>query len=176
MKSFIKRPNNLGTSRWCKGIVWLQVCISQLKQNVPNSRESWAEATDAESLIASLQLLHPSSALICCDCRKKLMSSFTLTLASIWVPKLSTLIVHCALLLPDFSCSYWEEILKCCVGAERWTGKGRVNNPREGYQNYKEKCTVNLRACGRWKVKYTNTARSNRHWALKSTCSGKWET
>lgn len=21
---------------------------------------------------------------------------------------------------------------------ERWTGKGRVNNPREGYQNYKE--------------------------------------
>lgn len=176
MKSFIKRPNNLGTSRWCKGIVWLQVCISQLKQNVPNSRESWAEATDAESLIASLQLLHPSSALICCDCRKKLMSSFTLTLASIWVPKLSTLIGHCALLLPDFSCSYWEEILKCCVGAERWTGKGRVNNPREGYQNYKEKCTVNLRACGRWKVKYTNTARSNRHWALKSTCSGKWET
>lgn len=176
MKSIIKRPNNLGTSRWCTGIVWLQVCISQLKQNVPNSRESWAEATDAESLIASLQLLHPSSALICCDCRKKLMSSFTLTLASIWVPKLSTLIGHCALLLPDFSCSYWEEILKCCVGAERWTGKGRVNNPREGYQNYKEKCTVNLRACGRWKVKYTNTARSNRHWALKSTCSGKWET
>lgn len=176
MKSIIKCPNNLGTFRWCKGIIWLEVCISQLKQNVPNCRESWAEAIDVENMITSLQLLHPSSALIRCDWRKKLMSSFTLTLTSIWVPELWMLIVHCALLLPGFSCSYWEEILKCCVGAGRWTGKVRVNNPREGYRNYKGKRTVSLRACGRWKVKYTNTARSDRHWVLKSTCSRKWET
>lgn len=49
--------------RWCKGIVWLLICTSRLKRNGPNCRKSWAEATDVENMITSLQLLYPSSAL-----------------------------------------------------------------------------------------------------------------
>lgn len=90
------------------------------KQNVPNGSGAGAEAIDVENLI-TFQLLHPSSALICCNWRKRLMSSFT----SLWPQSefQNCQRWSCTVQFTDFSCSYWEEILKCCVGAERWTGK-----------------------------------------------------
>ena len=57
-------------------------------------------------------------------------------LPSFWPPRLS--IMHCAFLLPNLSVSYWGKILKSFLGAYRCRGKGRVGNPVEGYQNYKE--------------------------------------
>lgn len=50
------------------------------------------------------------------------------------------------------------------------------NRPPNGrVSELQGKCMVNLRTCGWWKVKCTNTTRSNRHQVLKSTCRRKWK-
>lgn len=132
--------------RWCKGIVWLLICTSRLKRNGPNCRKSWAEATDVENMITSLQLLYPSSALT--RWLKKADVHFCphsdLNLSSKTVNDGSTLCTSTS----QFSLSYWWEILKHCLGGLQVE---RVNKSRQLKGRVSElqgKCMINFRICG----------------------------
>lgn len=124
MKSILKCLNNWSTTVFLQGA-----------KNVLNCRKSWVEAMDVENMITSLQLLHLASSLIFWWKKPDVhfCAHSDLNLSSQTVKDEGVLCTS----TPNFSLSYWWEILKCCLGAYRWSGRVRVGNPMEGYQNYK---------------------------------------